>query len=99
MRKILFFWSFMIFTAHAAASTLCVDALTPLLEDLLKKHSPSDTAKKLQIFLEKANDIALKAIEQSGSSIPQEKLQEFKEDFHGQLFDELLDFYTPITTD
>ena len=73
--------------------------LSPFLETLSKPSSAPEIANNLRNFLEKANDVAIETIKKSNSSISEEKLQEFKDDFHGELFSEIEDIFQPIDTD
>ena len=71
----------------------------PLIEALSKKNDAFATAENLKKFLETANNIALETIKKSGSAISDEKLQNFKEDFHEKILSAVEDLYQPIDTD
>lgn len=73
--------------------------LSPLIETLSKESDAFTTAENLKKFLETANNIALETIKKSGSVIGQEKLQDFKEDFHEKILSAVEDLYKPIDTD
>lgn len=98
-KKLLVLGFLTFFSSGASSFSPSLEELQPFLNDLSQKRSAPEIAEKLKLFLEKANDIALKTITSSGSPIEKEKLEEFKDDFQAHLYDELLDFYTPINTD
>lgn len=101
MIKATYILTFICMTTAAIANspTNPLDELSPFLDALAKPQSSQETAKNLQEYLKKATDIAVATIKKSGTKISEQKLQEFKDDMHAELWDELEDFSTPIDKD
>lgn len=76
-----------------------LNELTPFLENLSKARSLQETAQILEKYLEKATDIAIANIKKSGSTIPEEKLENLRQTIHDELETLLDDLYIPVDID